>query len=77
MPPKKKKLESVLAPDLGDGKPRKYVPVDTSTAARARRREQRMIQQADEAEAAAKQAAHPQRERPVVGRSGMEHGSSP
>ena len=78
MPPKKKKkLESVLAPDLGDGKPRKYIPVDTSTAARARRREQRMIQQADEAEAAAKQAASAQRERPILGRSVVGHGKSP
>ena len=69
MPPKKKKkLESELGPDLGDGKPRKFVPVDNSTAARARRREQRMIQQADEAEAAAKQAASAQRERPIQGR---------
>ena len=78
MPPKKKKkLESELAPDVGDGKPRKFVPVDNSVAGRARRREQRNIQLADEAEAAAKQAASLQREQPVAGRSGMEHGSFP
>ena len=74
MPPKKK-MKTQLAEDDGSGLARKWIPVDDSTAARAQRREQRMIQLADEAEAAAKQAA--QRERPVVGKVVEKHGKSP
>ena len=76
MPPKKKQKFD-LAPDMGDGKPRKLVPMDNSAAGRARRLEQRNIRLADEAEAAAEQAARSQREQLVLEKSDMENGSSP
>ena len=67
--PSKKKRKVELAKDDGSGLPLKWRFVDDSVAAKAQRKQQRYIQQADETEAAAKLAA--QREKASAGKVGL------
>ena len=59
--PAKKKRRVELAEKDDSGLPPKWQFVDESVAARAQRRQRRLVQQADEAEAAAKLAAQQER----------------
>ena len=67
--PSKKKRKVELAKDDGSGRPLKWQFVDDSAAAKAQRKQQRYIQQADETEAAAKLAA--QQERATAAKVGV------
>ena len=71
--PSKKKRKVELAKDDGSGLPLKWRFVDDSVAAKAQRKQQRYIQQADETEAAA-QREKASAEKVALARTDPDHG---